>query len=816
MLTKFNQLKISFKRFTEKFYTLRIYPLIVIIILSFIPWITWFVDGYFICRSDIFPQFNAVWWFEKQVLYIWSGFPHVLVASDAANLPFFGFWASLLLFNVPPLIIQRLLYFLVLLFSGLSAYYLVSFFIRERISRLIASIFYMFNSFSIISYGIESSAIAYFALPLLAGLLLRGLKEKKNKYVFLFAIVSFLTTPIATNFTNFMSIWIVLLIFYLYHLIFIESRKLSSIFYGSKILLIYLIVNTFWITGLIISLQSKNITIQPQISVTSVYLNSQKSSILNVFRLGLVSYIFFIPNAGYPYSIFYSTPISIIATLTIPILAFSAIALYPRNKNVIYFSIISLLFIFLAKGTHPPLESVNRILYQHIPGFIIFREPWKNFDYMIVSCFALLIGYTADKVIKKIKKLRVKLKREIIVALFLFLVFFAIFASAWPLVTGDHFTRTGISNSHVKIPSYWFEANNWFNSQNEDFRILLTPRNTQFTHYNWESISGMGAHIVYGRETMLINKPLLFYMPVIPYYMWGRMYHVINMFYDIMHLNTTKLLNYLSLLNVKYILQRNDLDWTYYNSTDLGSPEFIRNTLEAQEGIHFKRSFGKLYVYEVENKYVPPSIYGSCDVFKLSEFPLEKPLGIRWIDYVAFAKQIKFYGYPEFDQKMLSIVLSKRFIPGQTAIVFSSPLDFKKIFVDRSYKPIIRSQKVNPTQYYVHVETDKPFLLIFSETFHSGWKIYEGKINWIETLWKKPLISEKYHLMVNGYANGWYINKTGSYVLTVYFEPQTIYYIGWIISLSAMAFSSFFLISCIFNIRIIRILQKFLSNKKSI
>jgi hypothetical protein len=38
--------------------------------------------------------------------------------------------------------------------------------------------------------------------------------------------------------------------------------------------------------------------------------------------------------------------------------------------------------------------------------------------------------------------------------------------------------------------------------------------------------------------------------------------------------------------------------------------------------------------------------------------------------------------------------------------------------------------------------------------------------------------------MANGYANAWYINKTGTYTITLEFWPQKLFYIGAAISLT--------------------------------
>jgi|GEM_PF-5989225 len=131
--------------------------------------------------------------------------------------------------------------------------------------------------------------------------------------------------------------------------------------------------------------------------------------------------------------------------------------------------------------------------------------------------------------------------------------------------------------------------------------------------------------------------------------------------------------------------------------------------------------------------------------------------------------------------------------------------------------PIITFRKINPTRYEVKVKNATSlFFLVFSESYHPKWKVYietnnkqnnekweiiteylklhvkEARHDWykftprdIKYLFKKPL-PEKYHLLVNGYANAWYIDpqKIGNsnFTITLYFWPQSLFYLGLFIS----------------------------------
>ena len=85
----------------------------------------------------------------------------------------------------------------------------------------------------------------------------------------------------------------------------------------------------------------------------------------------------------------------------------------------------------------------------------------------------------------------------------------------------------------------------------------------------------------------------------------------------------------------------------------------------------------------------------------------------------------------------------------------------------------IMFQRVNPTKYAIHVNASNPFFLVFSESYHKDWIAYvDGQ-----------RVPSEFHFMANGYANAWYINKTGIYTITLEFWPQRLFYLGATISI---------------------------------
>jgi hypothetical protein len=89
--------------------------------------------------------------------------------------------------------------------------------------------------------------------------------------------------------------------------------------------------------------------------------------------------------------------------------------------------------------------------------------------------------------------------------------------------------------------------------------------------------------------------------------------------------------------------------------------------------------------------------------------------------------------------------------------------------------PSISYEEENPCKYIAHVNCTEPFLLVLSESYHPLWKAY------VDNKEISPII-------VNSLANGFFINKTGSFDVVLYFTGQEVADIGLIISVGSVVF----------------------------
>ena len=258
-----------------------------------------------------------------------------------------------------------------------------------------------------------------------------------------------------------------------------------------------------------------------------------------------------------------------------------------------------LTFLFLAKGLHEPLSQLNLLLYIYIPGMNMFREPTSKFTMALLPFLALLIGYAVHHIANiKIGKHKPTNIAKTLVATFFILTFII---STYRLITNPIETKTTQLpfSSYIKIPDYWYEATDWLNNQPGDYKILITPPDD---FYQMPYIWGY-----YGREfqTRLIRKPILSNSYRFSYKINPDVTVTLQQLSNSIKYNrTAEFKAFLDLLNIKYIVQRNDIQHNF-TGRNIIPPNEMQTFLTQQPYIHLAKKFGQLDIYE----YTEPKHY---------------------------------------------------------------------------------------------------------------------------------------------------------------------------------------------------------------
>ena len=85
------------------------------------------------------------------------------------------------------------------------------------------------------------------------------------------------------------------------------------------------------------------------------------------------------------------------SSLRLPQVEVSTFAMTRDELPVLFFVILGLVGIFLAKGTNDPFGFIYLWMFDHVPGFIMFRDPTKWY-FLIVISYSVLIPFSLDKI----------------------------------------------------------------------------------------------------------------------------------------------------------------------------------------------------------------------------------------------------------------------------------------------------------------------------------------------------------------------------------------------------------------------------------
>ena len=709
--------------------------------------------------------------------YIWNH-KEALGGIDARKLPFLMPIGLLLkiysFFNLPfsPLIFQRILIYLLLVGSGLSAYVLASTFLDEKAlrGRLIVALFYMLNFYNLVVIWSPLAYIVfqYAFLPLIIALYIKGLSERKSlKYATFVALIWSITATPGYMTTSIVIIDCAIIFLYLvFHIIITQkvADAKHALIFTFYLLITWGLLNMFWIMPAALFSSEELIRAETVTNGIELYkLNSVP--MLDAFRLtgyfGLRD-----SYKGSPYfpwhGVYETIPFLLLSFLT-PILVWLAVLLKPKSKHVLFFSILSLLALLMVKGPYPPFGEFNLFIFSRFSLYTVFRSNYQRFMEYVVLGYSVLLGVAVDKLLTiKFKHSHTDMRRHLKhfshVCSFLVLVFLLCGVYMWPFWTGDLYSSEGvIPSKRIKIPPYYYEATKWLDEQPEDFNVLPLPFGKVLSAYWWEN--GTQGYLGTNPFLLLSSKPT-----IVKDYNNELVAHSVSLIIN----QTLKNVKILNLLNVKYIIFHRDSAWAYIEGHDWwisGSPEQLQSVLSSQEGLYFEKTFGQLDLYR--NEYWTSSrIYVAStailidgnltDMIKTVErndFPLN--------EYIFFLRS----------QNDLQQLLSTQ------ALIVDSKLDNLGTLSPVKNKPIVIYEKIDPTKYIVHVnDSNFPFFLVLSETFHKDWIAYiEGK-------------QIKSHFTANGYANSWYINKTGSYDVILELRPQKLFYAGSAISLITFIF----------------------------
>jgi len=394
-----------------------------------------------------------------------------------------------------------------------------------------------------------------------------------------------------------------------------------------------------------------------------------------------------------------------------------------KKEKVTSFSLITLsIAVVFFQGSNSPFGKLYSFLYYNFPGFFIFREV-NHFDSLILISVSLLVGVFFDLIYSEIKKNLFKIKKSLNVALkFIVMCSFFVFILGLAFVYCFPTLNGNLSGyfNPVKIPSYYFDALSYLEKDNTSTRVFYPIG--YLTLYKWSPVKSASIFNVFFADPFMppiVSNYQALSAATLPDYARQIILDVSDLVFRSSNLSSKAL----GLLSIKYIVS---------DSTD-----HIGNFLSERkiDGITLEKKFDSVSIYSIRD-YVP-LIYASNSLLLFQSHNLTNVL--------------------------VSLNSSSPLFAFKDQVDFSNNLVFPStVKLNWSY--------ISQVEYKVKVNSTGPFFLVFTDTFDRGWVAYTNN----ETF---------KHFIANGYANGWLINKSGTFEITIKFKPNDMFSYGSIISL---------------------------------
>jgi hypothetical protein len=359
---------------------------------------------------------------------------------------------------------------------------------------LISAIIFAFNTYvlMLIGGGQIYLALAYALFPIILYLFIKQLRlikidrSKKLKYAVFtglaFGVESMIDLRIA---------YVIIVALIIYLLLIINFRKLSRDTFKNKILIIfntffYLLIIPLGITALIHAFWLIPLAIIRQNPLSNLGLIYSSSSAVKFFSFARIENTISLLHPNWPENIFGKVYFMRPEFLLLPILAFASLLFINKVKNlqekkyVLFFTLLGIIGIFLAKGANDPFDGVYIWMFEHIPGFMMFRDATK-FYVLVALSYSILIPFTVLKVYEYLKSKNLSKNKLInLQNLFLGTVIIYLLVLIRPAILGQlngTFKPTSIPDGYLKFEKY-------ITSQNKFFRTFWVPQFQRFGFYS--------------------------------------------------------------------------------------------------------------------------------------------------------------------------------------------------------------------------------------------------------------------------------------------------------------------------------------------
>jgi len=568
-------------------------PIAVLVFYCMLPFI-WFSNNYIAHPPEEVGFIDYRFLFDKY-LYAWTS--HINNGDPIAPYDYLGFFPGGMVyivldyFNVPIYIAQR---FTIILLFSMQVFFVYKFVLLLTNSKIVSSISIMYSVASVFTY----SSLLY--------------TPKMSVAVLLPAFSYFIVIYIRTR--DSLYIWINFLVALIFLGVFMNA-PLAVVAYSSYIIgLAYLVVSKevslrkfpylpivkFFSPLLLLAVYVFFIYYH---SLYHMYTsnNEMATNVAHLSRTGvaeLANIYDFFRGAWWDHEMhnynrhlwFYDNPLARITSLILLITSFIGIFyLYKLNyrRLYVYWVLLFVLILFLTNGSSPPFGILYSILYDNIPFFHMFREPWAKFTPLLIFISTIMFAYSIKILLDNKNKQ------------YILLIISSLLIHTYPLFTRDAIAHINNKHTHsdVLFPDYYEEIREW-SKKYKDENFLVLPFNYNDREvFKWYSEDIGNAYV---DSYIYVTKYL---------------FNVVNNSATTSYVHHKKFLNFdeslLKLFGVKYVLVNNDIQYYPLSKYKFDPYDYIVDFDDIKEFVYEtpEKIFGNsIYIYKVKQPYFEPII----------------------------------------------------------------------------------------------------------------------------------------------------------------------------------------------------------------
>ncbi len=585
----------------------------------------WFKDGDILAAGEFGLSFYNLNQLASISVQAWGN--QVLGGSSGytvASGPTFFLLSSIQNLGMPGFFIQALFFGFSIFLALFSMDYLMktSFANASLRVRIFASFFYLLNLYSMMNIWnrfLPNTILFYSILPLFLGLYIKGINLRRYYFAVWISLLSALLAYAFNGPAQTALYWLLIILYTVYYYFWIKKDLYLVRYFGTHIFT-WFIFNFWWVSQSLYYRSSSTYKDLASLFFTDLgnqfTLDALSQSLGRFTNLFLLKHgTFFTENSkGLPYqwSSFYSHPIALgIEWLVVLSILFFAI----KKVNLPWVKFYLFLFIFgvfVSKGNGDPFGEIFSFLFNNVPILQFYRNPFEKLELIAALSFSILFGLLSVELISSVRKKSLYISKIVEFSLFIYIFIFLGFPYYTSLVfsSGNPPANNPSINYRVSVPDYYKKADNFFKNQNELFRFISFPIGGEGIFYKWNvGYSGIEP------SGIIFTTPNISYNTTIP------LFNTIAESLERQFLREADFYKIASLLNVKYLVLRSDVD---YKVGKMRDPEIIKNRMfelssDSNSNLQKTEEFGQLQVFTFNEEVFLPKIYPAGRIINTSK-----------------------------------------------------------------------------------------------------------------------------------------------------------------------------------------------------